>query len=281
MKRRTFIRSTLLGVAGVPLLAAEGLAEPNRFEVTRTRLVNNRLNRTLRIVQVTDMHLTYRGNDESIPGLVNELKPDLVLFTGDYVDHGTGTPPDMRRFRSFIHQFDSTTPMFAIFGNWDRGYEGRLFKRTLVRSVRNRRESVMIDGNTVSITGMDYYHPDMQLLETQVADADLRCLLYHSPDMVVFAAPTGNYDLMLAGHTHGGQVRFPFLRLLQDGHGSFPWPGAIITGSYTGTRYQSGHYRLQDMDLYVSRGLGETDGIPFRFLCRPELAVIEIGPEGA
>jgi hypothetical protein len=93
-------------------------------------------------------------------------------------------------------------------------------------------------------------------------------LLYHSPDLAPEAAALG-VDLMLSGHTHGGQVRLP-------------WFGALYTSSLYGKRYEAGRYALGRGTLYVSRGIGmEGKGAPrVRFLCPPEIVLWEIeGPQ--
>jgi predicted MPP superfamily phosphohydrolase len=90
-------------------------------------------------------------------------------------------------------------------------------------------------------------------------------LLYHTPDLIETASELG-VDLYLAGHTHGGQVRLP-------------WLGAIFTASRYGKRYEMGSYRVGRTQLYVSRGIGmEGLGTPrVRFLCPPEIVELELG----
>jgi len=90
-------------------------------------------------------------------------------------------------------------------------------------------------------------------------------LLYHSPDLIEAAAENG-VNLYLAGHTHGGQIRLPFI-------------GALITLSTYGRKYASGRHTLGPTTLYTSRGLG-MEGLHLpraRLLCPPEMVVIELG----
>jgi predicted MPP superfamily phosphohydrolase len=93
----------------------------------------------------------------------------------------------------------------------------------------------------------------------------LSLLLYHTPDLIE-TADREEIDLYLAGHTHGGQVRLPFF-------------GAIVTMSAYGKQYEMGLYQLNPTTLYVSRGVGmEGMGLPrVRFLCPPEIVLIELG----
>lgn len=89
-------------------------------------------------------------------------------------------------------------------------------------------------------------------------------LLYHTPDLAPEAAAQG-IDLQLSGHTHGGQVRLPFF-------------GAIYTSSLYGKRFESGRRQVQNLTLYITRGIGlEGKGAPrVRFLCSPEVILWEI-----
>ncbi|UCD15100.1 MAG: metallophosphoesterase, partial [Candidatus Omnitrophota bacterium] len=88
----------------------------------------------------------------------------------------------------------------------------------------------------------------------------------HSPDLAQDLEGL-NIDLYLAGHTHGGQVNVPFY-------------GALITCSRYGKKYESGKYRVNNMVLYVNRGIGMEGGDAprVRFLCRPQITIFDIGP---
>jgi hypothetical protein len=92
-------------------------------------------------------------------------------------------------------------------------------------------------------------------------------LLYHSPDLAPLAAKF-DIDLQLSGHTHGGQVRLPFI-------------GALFTGSLYGKRFEMGRYQLGKLILFITRGLGlEGAAAPrVRFLCPPEVILWEIKKE--
>jgi hypothetical protein len=94
-------------------------------------------------------------------------------------------------------------------------------------------------------------------------------LLYHAPDPILEMADAG-VDVVLSGHTHGGQVRLPFY-------------GALITLARHGKRFDMGLYRVKETWLYVSRGLGMEGGLAprVRFLARPEITVIDLVPEDA
>jgi len=108
----------------------------------------------------------------------------------------------------------------------------------------------------------------LESLSAQTQPGAYNLLLYHTPDLAESLSGTG-IDLYLAGHTHGGQIRLPFL-------------GALITFSAYGKKYEMGRYTLGETTLYVSRGLGmEGSGAPrARFLCPPEIVVVDVGRGG-
>ena len=134
------------------------------------------------------------------------------------------------------------------------------------------QEAVTVDvrGQRVTLVGVDCRHhrerDAAKLAEamTGVAEKDFTILLYHSPDLIYEAAGY-QIDLVLGGHTHGGQVRLPFY-------------GAVITASAYGRQFASGLHQMDGTTMYISRGVGlEGGSVPrVRFLCRPEIVKIEL-----
>ena len=127
------------------------------------------------------------------------------------------------------------------------------------------------DGRPFRLLGLDCHHHDLardaQMLEQLVASGSGSgpiILLYHSPELMRQAV-AHEIDLYLCGHTHGGQIRLPFV-------------GPMLTSSRLGRRYVMGHYHEAKTHLYVSRGVGfEGLGAPrVRFLCPPEITLVQL-----
>jgi predicted MPP superfamily phosphohydrolase len=144
-----------------------------------------------------------------------------------------------------------------------------LLKGLHLHWLQGKSVNLQVNGDTLQIAGLSCSHKpfvDFPLLKQIVLPnpQEFTILLYHSPDLAPHAAELG-IDLQLSGHTHGGQVCLPLL-------------GAIVTGSLYGRRFQSGRYNLQNLVLYVTRGIGmEGAGAPrVRFLCPPEIVLWEI-----
>jgi predicted MPP superfamily phosphohydrolase len=139
-----------------------------------------------------------------------------------------------------------------------------------IRWLRNERVTLDHHGQPIDIVGISCTHnpsTDGASLDNILRGdpADFAILLYHTPDLAPVAAAQG-VDLQLSGHTHGGQVRLPFL-------------GALYTSSLYGKKFEAGRYMIGALTLYVSRGIGmEGKGTPrARFLCPPEIVLWEIG----
>ena len=130
----------------------------------------------------------------------------------------------------------------------------------------NRRTELAVDGVRLEVMGMD--DPHIERHDLRVAPrrdpAALGLAVVHSPDPAPELAALG-YDLILSGHTHGGQVRLPVV-------------GAIVTNSQMPTRLCRGLSRLGSSILHISPGLGTSKFAPFRFLCRPEATILELVP---
>ncbi len=231
-----------------------------------------------RIVQLSDIHLDEYTEPfflEHIVHKVNALAPDLVLLTGDFVTHGSltfiaGRPrrPSLRRNPHHPHR-PLATPCL---GNHDVAFGA---PAVIGRSLRNGtpvlvNQYVPIDRNGARfwLCGVDdpgTSHPDLDLTIPAKPDGPV-ILMAHEPDYAdtVIAHPRGHLvDLMLSGHSHGGQIRLPFL-------------GPLVLPPL-GEKYPEGHYRFKQMQLYVNRGIG-TVGLPFRLNCPPEITVITLNP---
>jgi hypothetical protein len=217
------------------------------------------------IAHLTDLH--YDGGIsqayfQEIVRLTNELRPDLVAVTGDLVDKVACIDwiPDT------LGRLEAPQGVYAILGNHDVRVKQQLprLRKTLTdagmvdlgRSCHN----VVIAGVNVLLAGNELPWirnagelPDHSASGT--ADPSVRVLLAHSPDQFHWARQR-DFDLMLAGHTHGGQIRVPGV-------------GALLCPSLHGVKYASGTFYVPPTVMHVSRGLSGLD--PVRFYCRPEL----------
>jgi uncharacterized protein len=231
-----------------------------------------------RIVQLSDIHLDEYTEPfflERIVHQVNILAPELVLLTGDFITHGSLTfiAGDHAVHRCAEILATLTAPLrYAILGNHDVTFNGPL----VIEALTSRGTPVLVNqylpiersGARLWLCGVDdpgTSHPDLDLTLPANPDGPV-LLMAHEPDFAdhVIAHPRGPLvDLMLAGHSHGGQIRLPFL-------------GPLILPPM-GEKYPEGYYRFDRLQLYVNRGIG-TVGLPLRLNCPPEITVITLQP---
>ena len=220
----------------------------------------------LRIAHLSDFHLGVpsRGRVavERAVEWVEGRQPDLVAVTGDLLTRTRGAP----LLRSLTSRLAAVAPTFAILGNHDFAISrDPLAQRSPLDDLSPARllsdEGVMIEllGRRVYVAGADprsrWSRRRKQPADLASGDADLRLLLLHYPRLVD-RVPPGAFDLVLAGHMHGGQINLPY-------------PGGRVHLAHVGARFTRGVYRVPAATMHVSAGLGTTF-VPFRFAARPE-----------
>jgi uncharacterized protein len=263
----------MAGIQGIgTLLVIYGFwIEPFNIRLTRQTLAlitSTSSNARLRLLHLGDLHIERIGaREKALNRMIARLKPDLILFSGDFLNLSYRTDDDaIAAAREIIGQWQAPLGVFLVSGSPAVDYPEIVEKITSglsQRWLRNEVVDLSINGESIHIIGLTCTHrPQIDVPQMQdllAAKPGKKILLYHSPDLAPQAAEMG-VDLMLSGHTHGGQVRLPFY-------------GAMLTGSLYGKKYEAGRYLVEKMVLYVSRGLGmEGAGAPrVRFLCPPEI----------
>ena len=255
--------------------------EPFLIRTTRMELSFPNLPQPLdgfTICQLSDIHSVKAGQFESILGkALSGLEVDLCVVTGDIVSSRRG-------LESLPVMFGGLNPRlgtFAVPGNGD--YKSGVpiteiadeLREVGVRLLRNESVTLTQDGAALHVIGADDPHrrlDDLEQAESLIAGDGFRLLLAHSPDILVRVREETAH-LILAGHTHGGQIRIPFLGAL--------WlhchePLGIAMGYFGPERLSAILKRtMPDTRLYVTRGLGGSS-VRARFMCRPEIVIITL-----
>jgi uncharacterized protein len=235
------------------------------LEISRLRLESDKVTKPITIVLVADLQTDSFGDYErKALGLVMAEKPDLVLFAGDYVQ-----PPwpelgaQQAALRDYLASSGFGAPLgaYAVPGNVEADGWTETFAGTHVVALPSTRS---LDTGELHVTGLsleDSFDPKLALPPSD----RFHVVVGHGPD---YALGLAQGDLLLAGHTHGGQVRLPFFCPLVT-FSAVPraWAAGVTDLSWRRT-------------LVVSRGVGMERGPAprLRFLCRPELYVIRIEP---
>jgi len=270
--RRGRLRWVISGLCAVEILCIlyGFLVEPRWLEVTRHPVQLPGLGGSLRVVQLSDLHLDGdAGWQKEVLAAVRDADPDLILLTGDYLND----PARVSELRDFLVKLSGlVTPqrVFAVTGNFEMADQlDNVFSRAGISLLDGVVVTITRRGASLQLAGIGFHSHKMSEeylvdLASQLAPSVPALLMHHTPDLAESPGIEA-FDFVFSGHTHGGQVRLPLY-------------GALITLSRFGKRYESGLYRLNPRTrLYVNRGMG-TEPAPaprVRFLCRPELAVFD------
>lgn len=230
----------------------------------------------LKIVLAGDFHFdnlyySERAVDRII-NKINEQNPDIVFFTGDYVTKKSSLETfEINKVAAGFAKIRSKYGVYAVLGNHDYSAGARKIKKAFtgagVRVLEDASVQIVIDGVKVNIAGVaDTSSRKLNLKETfkNVPDGEPCIFLSHNPDIFDMFAPR-RFTVMFSGHTHGGQLKIPYLL-------------DIIGRRGYKKKFERGEVRENSNVLYVTSGLG-TSVVPARFLVPPEIVVIKLEPE--
>jgi hypothetical protein len=277
ISRRRFLACA--GAGGFGLSGYAGLVEPFRLEIGRheckTRLPLP--DRPLKILHMSDFHASWAvslGYIDKAVELGLQLKPDLVCLTGDFISDQYA---EFDAYARVLSKLSAARPVFACLGNHDggrwsasrRGFDSsqpvrRLLEQSQIELLHNRSTTLRLNGRALRLTGLaDIWSEPLNLASAfppgDSDGAEVRLLLSHNPDSKDFLK-FKPWDLMLCGHTHGGQVVLPWL--------GAPW------APVRDKRFLAGMYSWDNRWIHITRGVGNVHG--FRFNCPPEVSLITV-----
>jgi uncharacterized protein len=273
-------RRNILGLglaAGASGVAYATVFEPRWLEVTRTAVPTSIASPTsVRILHLSDLHASWCVPWSLIEGAVAEglaQNPDIVCLTGDFVTHGLDS--DTSRYAQVLRRLSAAKPTFAVLGNHDGGsWAGarggypthqavtRLLEDAQVELLHNRALAVELPQARLNLVGVgDYWsnQVDAPRAFRGAAPGASTLVLCHNPDANELLRPYP-WQLMLCGHTHGGQVMIPF-----EGPRYAP---------VRDRRYVAGLNRFDGRHIYTTRGVGNVGGV--RLGCRPEVTILNL-----
>src|SRR5215207_6296030 len=262
----TPLRSLALSLTHV---ARAALTEPYMLSIEHKRIQLNRLPETFngfRIVQLSDVHhgpFSVRGQIERAVETANRLQPDIIALTGDYISkerHYAAPCAEM------LGKLKARYGVYAVLGNHDHWTDAALitdlFRAEGITVLINEGMHFEKNGASIWLAGVDDTMVGLEDISLALAGArsdEMKLLLAHNPIILRRAARAG-VDLVLSGHTHGGQVT---LRSERSASGR------------TRRRLLKGLGRLANTQIYVNRGLG-TVVLPIRYGCPPEISLLEL-----
>ncbi len=248
----------------------------NRCEITRLDVKVKSLPEifeNLTITQISDLHSGRFVNHEHIKRsvkMVNELNSDMVMITGDFIEQFCYREEYIKPCMQELASVQPREGVFAVLGNHDHKTDPEKITEELQRVgicvLRNENKRLRRGSSAIQILGVDdlvMEKDDMEKTLDGVNQHEIKILMSHSPDIAENHKLRG-IDLILSGHTHGGQIYFPL----------FGAPHTRFASAY-GQKYISGLVQYNDIQIYVNRGIGAAFPAA-RFMCKPEITVFTL-----
>lgn len=250
----------------------------SHYKITFYQETSKKVNGNIRAAVISDIHVReYGEHNETLISDLRALKPDLILFLGDMVIR------DQDNYQPVLDLVSALTeiaPCYGVLGNHEseRIYYGNdkgltaAFEKAGLKLLRNAQEEIQIGKNTLQLIGVEgtsygfeEYGGREFMDKTEIDPSAFSILMTHIPILFEPQLSGYDFDLGLAGHTHGGTVVLPFLGgLYSDEEGFFP-------------KFTSGKYILdKQQTLIISAGLADSKLFPPRVNNLPELVVIDI-----
>jgi predicted MPP superfamily phosphohydrolase len=250
----------IISLLGLLVILYSYFIETSWIETTNHQIsLNSNSSKKIKVIQISDLHTTGLGQiEEKFLKIINSLKPDYIFITGDIATPG-GTSA---KYEDVLKKIKAKRNVFYIPGNWE-DWEPipdlqNILKRNGIVDLTNK--TIKLDENLwlVGFADAPTGSPDIKIIENIPKNSKI-ISIFHSP--IFFKEVSNLIDLAFVGHTHGGQIRLPFIGAI-----------ALPPGS---ANFDQGWFRKNRAQMYVNRGIG-TSIVPLRFMCRPEISVFEI-----
>jgi uncharacterized protein len=247
-------------VTGLAVAVDAFFVEPYRIEVTHSS-VQAPLTRPLKIAHLSDLHTSGLGRRERhLLGLLDAEQPDVIVITGDTVTRGH----HYANIRPILSRLHAPLGVWLVRGNWENDYplynERAFYLKLGIHFLLNEARPIRPEIWLIGLDDPSSGTPNLHAALSTVPQGVYVIAAFHAP--AFFDNVAGRVPLVLAGHTHGGQVRLPLVPVFWLPRGS--------------GRFLEGWYAERGSRMYVSRGIGTTF-LPIRFRCPPELSIITVG----
>lgn len=233
----------------------------------------------LKVAQISDLHIKRVGvREKQLIEMINKINPNILFVTGDFVSDSEDINSCIEVLKSIV----DGRVVIAVLGNNDHSFNKQCIDtKLLIRELEKigvkvlQNESLKIarksNGKKAAqdlyVIGLDdnyLWFDDIFKAQHNVPESGVKILLAHSPH-IIEKINTKGINLILSGHTHGGQIKLPFIEVL--------YTNPVCNAK---KKFISGLYR-EDTTLYVNRGIG-ISSLPFRIFCKPEITLFEFKP---
>lgn len=220
----------------------------------------------LKIIQLSDLHFgstMFNEDVKKIKKQINIRKPDIIVFTGDLINKDYKlSSKDQEKLIKYLKEMDATLGKYAILGDEDTEMVSTIFNQGGFSILRNEYDLVYKDDNSaILLIGINTKEIDIDKASSYFKEENHNSNIYtitliHKPDTTDEINSIYHSDLVLAGHSHNGNIRIPFIN----------YPLIKVEGA---KKYNQDYYKINDTDLYISSGLGTQSGL--RLFCRPSI----------
>lgn len=237
------------------------------FKINRVCLTSKKIKGELKILQISDFHDSRYVNKSRVLRAVSSLTPHITVLTGDMID---GRTVSFQNVIGFMSELRKECPrVYFVCGNHElKNKNGKEFiseiKNIGIKVLDDSNEIINLNENKINVCGMNFPSSEKAYARAlhNVDESSYTILLSHSPSNPVKYGKGGE-DLILSGHTHGGQVRIPFL-------------GAAVVPEGSSLRlYDKGVFKLGKTALHVDSGLGNSV-FPIRLFNRVQISIITV-----
>ncbi len=250
-----------------------------KVHVREYRVINKKIPDSfngIKIMQFSDLHygttIDYE-HLEKIINKINERKPDIVVFTGDLIDDKYKiTTKEQEKLTKLLNNINASLGKYAISGDEDKDNCYTIFNQSNFNIINNDYDLIYNNADEpILLVGLDSLITDKQDIDKayyyfkqEVYNSNIYTIgLVHEPDSATDMINSYNTDLVLAGHTHNGNIRIPFVNI-------------PIVNHFGGKKYNNDYYKINDTDLYISSGLGTDNSIGIRLFCRPTISLYRL-----
>lgn len=256
-----------------------------KVEVTDYEILSNKINNDVTIIMIADVHDHHCKVKDQIIDRIKQLKPDIILCAGDIIDNESESD---RSTIEFLNSLSEISDVYMSLGNHELEYPDTKqliedIKNTGAKVLDKEYQDIVVNGNTIRIGGMyDYAFSqetgdiDQETMKSDVYSfltemkqtSSFQLMMAHRPDSFIFGnAYKWDFDLVVSGHYHGGQMILPYIGgLYAPELGWFP-------------EVDYGHYKLKDMDMIVTRGISSSNELFPRLNNPPEIVSITLKAE--
>ena len=247
------------------------------LSVKEERIINEKVPENfngLKVIQFSDLHYgttVFLDELKNVVKEINERNPDLVVFTGDLIDTSYElTTDEQEKIIKQLKKIDASLGKYAVSGEEDGETFLTIMKQSDFEVLNNSYDFIYKDDETpILLIGLDSYlnnKSDISESFTYFTDPThntniFSIVLAHEPDVIDSVLNNYSVDMFLAGHSHNGNIRVPFIGGIY-----------IVEGA---EKYSDAYYKVNDTELYISSGIG-TNGPGFRLFCRPSINFFRI-----